>query len=156
MATLLKSQEAVSRSPQVLSGNESNVYINKSEFFFYSNSPESLYARHMADNGKYLNYVTVSGNGQIYTWHANRTNQTIKNCILIYNPNSYDVQVKITNYGLTDDATQKESDADAWEKYYNGQSTSVTVKAGKYANLFLRSIGSNHHFGIVARANIVK
>lgn len=156
MPTLLKNQTSVSRSPQILQGNESNVYINKNEYFFYSNNPEGLLSQHMADNGKYLNCVTVSGNGQIYTWHANQTGKTINNCILIYNPNSYAVQVKVTNYGLTDDSTQGKPDADAWEKYYNGQNTSVTVAAGGFANLFLRAIGSNHHFGIVARANIVR
>lgn len=156
MPTLLKNQGAKSRNPQILQGNESNVYINKNEYFFYSNNPEALYSQHMADNGKYLNCVTVSGNGQIYTWHSNQTGQSIKNCILIYNPNSYAVQVKVTNYGLTDDATQTHSDADAWESYYNGQNTSVTVAAGGFANLFLRTIGNNHHFGIVARANIVR
>lgn len=156
MASLLRNQTGVSRTPTILTASSSNVYINQNEYLFYSNSPETLDANDMADNTKFLNKVSVSGNGQVYTWHANGTGRTINNCILIYNPNNYDVTLQVTNYGLTNDSTKSLPDANAWEKYYNGQNTSVTVAAGGYGNLFLRSIASGNHFGIVARINIVK
>lgn len=156
MAVLLQNQAKQIRTPQVLTASTSNVYLNKSEYLFYSNSPEMLDSTDMADNGKFLNRASVSGNGQIYTWHANGTGRTINSCILIYNPNAYAVTLKVTNYGLTNDSTQSQPDVIAWEKYYNGQSTSVTVAAGGYGNLFLRTIANGNHFGTVARVNIVK
>jgi hypothetical protein len=41
MATLLTGQTAVSRSPQLLTSGGS-AGLNTNEFFFYSNSPETL------------------------------------------------------------------------------------------------------------------
>lgn len=156
MASLLKSQTAVSRTPARLTASASNVTLNKSEFLFYSNNPETLDSADLADNGKYLNMASVSGNGQVYIWHANKTGQTIKHCVLVYNPNSYAVRINVTNYGLTNTSNTGASDAVAWEKYYNGQSTSLTVAAGGYGNLFLSSVPNNYNFGVVARLNIVK
>ena len=155
MATLLTSESAVSRSPQLLT-NEGSASINTNEFFFYSNSPESFNAEALADRGKFLNSVSnLSGTGQIYTWHTNQTGDTIKNCLLFYNPNSYQVTVNVTNYGLTS-YSYVASDVNAWEDYYDGNSTSLTIAAGGYANMFLRTIPNNYCFGIIARATIVR
>lgn len=156
MATLLTDQSAVARTPNRLTASSSNAVINTSEFLFYSNNPETLDSSDLADNGRYLNMANVTGNGQIYIWHANQTGQTIKHCILIYNPNNYAVTVTATNYGLTNTSNTGASDAEAWEDYYNGQSTSVTVAAGSYGNLFLSTVYNNRNFGIVARVKIVK
>lgn len=155
MATLLTNQTAVARTPSFLSASASNVTLNTSEFLFYSNNPETLDNADLADNGKYLNLASVNGNGQIYIWHANGTGQTIKHCVLVYNPNSYAVKINVTNYGLTKDNTWK-PDAEAWEDYYNGQNTSVTIAAGGYGNLFLSSVPNGYNFGVVARVNIVR
>ena len=157
MATLLtnlRREDAVSRSPQLLT-NEGSASINTNEFFFYSNSPESFNAEALADRGKFLNSVSnLSGTGQIYTWHRNKTNSSIKNCLLFYNPNSYQVTVNVTNYGLT--SISEGTDLNAWKDYYDGNSTSLTIAAGGYANMFLRTIPNNYCFGIVARATIVR
>ena len=153
MATLLTNHTGVVRNVTINAGNSNDVSLNQNEFFFYSNSPETLDMSDIADNGKFLNRVNVSGTGQIYTWHNNNTGSAIKNCILIYNPNSYAVQVNVTNYGLTNGGG---SDTAAWENYYNGQNTTVTVAAGGYNNLFLRTIADGNNFGVVARATIVR
>ena len=154
MATLLTSESAVSRSPQLLTSGGS-ASINTNEFFFYSNSPENFSSNALADSGKFLNRVSnLSGTGQIYTWHTNQTGNTIKNCLLFYNPNSYQVTVNVTNYGLT--SISEGTDLNAWKDYYDGNSTSLTIAAGGYANMFLRTIPAGYCFGIVARATIVR
>lgn len=156
MPTLLTNQSPVERSPQIITSGSGTASLNTSEFFFYSNSPETLLNSALADNGKFLNKVSVSGAGQIYTWHQNRTGATINNCILIHNPNPYAVKVSVTNYGLTNTSNTGLPDAYAWESYYNGQSTSCTVPASGYGNLFLSSVPAGRNFAIVARVNITK
>ena len=157
MATLLtnlRREDAVSRSPQLLTSGGS-ASINTNEFFFYSNSPESFDTEALADSGKFLNSVSnLSGTGQIYTWHRNQTGSSIKNWLLFYNPNSYQVTVNVTNYGLT--SISDGTDLNAWKDYYDGNSTSLTIAAGGYANMFLRTIPNNYCFGIIARATIVR
>lgn len=156
MSTLLHNQSAVSRTPEVLETGTGTVLLNTSEFLFYSNSPETLNTSDMADSGKFLNRVSVGGTGQIYTWHQNGCGMSIKNCILIYNPNTYAVKINVTNFGLTNTSNTGIPDAVAWESYYNGQNTTYTVAAGGYQNMFLSTIHSGYNFGIVARVNIVK
>jgi hypothetical protein len=70
----------------------SSLYVGGG-WFFYSNNPESVYSDDLADNGRWLNRTTVWGSGHIYTWHSNQTGGTINNCILIYNPNTFDIKV---------------------------------------------------------------
>ncbi len=155
MATLLTGQTGVSRSPQILTSGGS-AGLNTNEFFFYSNSPETLDSTDLADAGCFLNKVTnLQGTGQIYTWHENGVGSTIKNCILVYNPNNYDIKINITNQGLTLNNNWG-SDADAWASYYSGTSSSLTVSSNSYGNLFLRDIPNGYCFGIVARITVVK
>lgn len=157
MSTLLTSQSAVSRSLTPLtpgSGISGTASLNTSEFFFYSNSPETLDTSDMADSGKFLNRVDVTGNGQIYTWHHNNVGKTIKACILIYNFNSFPVKVSVTNYGVTNTSNTGLPDVAAWQDYYKGKSTSITVAAGGYGNLFLTSIPNGNNYGFVARVSV--
>lgn len=157
MSTLLTNQSAVSRTLTPLTpgaGISGTASLNTSEYFFYSNSPETLGTSDMADSGKFLNRVDVTGNGQIYTWHSNKVGQAIKACILIYNFNSFPVKVNVTNYGITNTSNTGLPDAAAWQSYYNGNSTSITVAAGGYGNLFLTNVPNGNNFGFVARANV--
>lgn len=150
---LLTNQSPVSRSRSFGSGSPS-VTIDTSKFFFYSNSPETLGTEDLADNGKYLNIASVNGTGQIYTWHRNGTGTTMKNCILVYNPNSYAVKVTVETYALTN-YSYVGPDSAAWETYFREtQSTSITVAARGYGNLFLRNIAAGYTFGIIARVKI--
>lgn len=155
MAIILRNQPQVARTGISYPTTGGSVYLNPNEFFFYSNNPEKIQTKDLADSGKFLNRVSVGGIGQVYTWHANGCGRTIKSCILIYNPNSYEVKVNVTHYGLTNTSNTGLPDAAAWKSYYNGGSTSITVPANGYGNLFLRNIGSNYNFGVVARVNIV-
>ena len=61
----------------------SNEYcsINTNEFLFYSNNPEKVYNKDLADSGKFFCRETVKGNGQIYTWHRNEYEGTITSLI---------------------------------------------------------------------------
>lgn len=153
MATLLTGQSAISRTRSFGSGTPS-VSIDTSKFFFYSNNPETFTANDLADSGKYFNIASVSGTGQIYTWHRNRSGSTIKNCILIYNPNSYSVKVTVETYALTNYEIVAPDDP-AWKTYFREtQTTSVTVAANSYGNLFSRSILNGYTFGIIARVKI--
>jgi hypothetical protein len=109
----------------------------------------------LADSGRFLNRVTnLQGTGQIYTWHENKAGSTIKNCILVYNPNSYAIKINITHQGFT--INSGTSDTNAWESYYTGTSSSLTVNANGYGNLFLRDIPNARCFGIIARVTIVR
>ena len=155
MAILLTGQTAVSRSPQLLTSGGS-AGLNTNEFFFYSNSPETLDSGDLADAGRFLNKATnLQGTGQIYTWHENKAGSTIKNCILVYNPNSYAIKINITHQGLTINSDWS-SDINAWANYYTGTSSSLIVNANSYGNLFLRDIPNGRCFGIIARVNIVQ
>lgn len=157
MPVLLTNQEAVQRTLTPLSpspGFTGTAELNTSEFFFYSNSPETLDSSDLADNGKFLNRVSVTGRGQIYTWHHNNVGRTIKNSILIYDSNSFPVKVSVSNYGKTNTSNTGAPDVDAWKSYYDGTSTSVTVAAGGYGNLFLTDIPNRNNFGIIARVNV--
>lgn len=156
MATLLRNQTQEERPNISYPTSGGSVYLNPNEFFFYSNNPETLDTNDLADNGKFLNRVSVGGVGQVYTWHANGCGKTIKSCILIYNPNSYDVTINVTHYGLTNTSNNSLPDSAAWQSYYNGKSTSITVAANGYGNLFPQTIGSNCNYGVVARVNIVR
>lgn len=158
MANLIKNSTAVSRTPIFLPKGSSNTYRNTNEFFFYSNSPEEIDTNSLADNGKWLNKVDVSGNGQIYTWHVNGLSSAINSSILVYNPNSYSITISVTNYGTTlSPAGVTISDSEAWENYINGQSKSLTIAAGGFGTLFLlQNIPSSSVYGVVARASIIK
>jgi hypothetical protein len=155
MATLITPlPNALTTITPVLTGVTGTASINSGEFFFYSNNPEKVSNSNLADQGKFLNQATVSGSGQVYVWHQNTSGQAVNACLLIYNPNSYAVKVTSTNYGLTKNSGVV-PDTPAWESYCNGQSTSVTVNANSYGNIFLQnSIINNGVWGIVARLRI--
>jgi hypothetical protein len=128
-------------------------------WFFYSNNPETVQASHLADSGRYLNRVYVTGEGQLYTWHANGTGSTIKNCILIHNPDpNNSIKVTATNYGLTHSVGYTSPDTNAWLDFWGSSMANpitVTVGPNGYGNIFLRDISSNAaSFGIIARLKI--
>ena len=158
MPTLLKNQSVIKDfDPDQISGSGTAVVTNTSSFFFYSNDPESIGFSDLADKGKFLNRVTVTGKGQVYTWHANITGQTIKNCLLIYNPNSYAIQVKVLKSGTTNTPRNDVSDSEAWKNYFtNGQQRTITIAAAGYSNLFLTDIVNNGRFGMIAELDIKK
>lgn len=141
--------------PTTLPRGNSSTNRNTNEFFFYSNSPETIQTSHLADNGKWLNMGGVSGNGQIYTWHYNATISNLKALILVYNPNSYDITISVSNYGITN-LSYVVPDCAAWEDYMKGiQTKTVNVEAGGFSTLFeWNSISTNRVFGVVARASI--
>jgi hypothetical protein len=155
MATLLSNQSAVARNPVIQPKGTSTVSFNTSsyKYFFYTDNPEAVTTACLADNGKWLNRASVNGNGQVYTWHQNKTGSTINMCLLIYNPNTYGITLNVTNYGTTRSSSVI-PDSAAWANYMAGQSTSTTVAAGGYGTLFLASVPNNYVYGILARINI--
>ena len=156
MATLLHNQSAFARNPQLQSKGSSTVSFDTSsyKYFFYSDNPESITRPALADNGKWLNRATVNGRGQVYLWHHNVTGSTINECLLVHNPNNYDITLNVTNYGITKSSSVI-PDSNAWKNYMSGNSMSpVTIKAGKFGNLFLQSIPNNYIYGVIARINI--
>lgn len=63
-------------------------------FMFYSNSPETLRGTNdLGDQGFWLNSDTVTGVGQIYTWHYNQTGSTINNALRVKNNNSCPIRI---------------------------------------------------------------
>lgn len=113
-----------------------------------------MHTEDLADSGKYLTYNSVTGNGQLYTWHLNDSKKTISSVILIYNHNSFPIKVALTNIGLTDLASG--NDKAAWESYYNGtKSETVELPAGGYKTVLVQTgIVHGHVFGKIARFNI--
>lgn len=150
-ASLVTNSTAQSLSPTYVSNGTGSAALGGG-YLFYSNNPESVYTSHLADNGKWLNKATVTGAGQVYTWHVNKTGSTIKSCLLIYNPNNYTIKVTSTNRGLTNG--NGITDSNAWTSYFQGSTTSITVAAKSYGNMFLQSVPNNYNFGIVARTNV--
>ncbi|MEC0208640.1 hypothetical protein P4H70_06715 [Paenibacillus ehimensis] len=123
-------------------------------WFFYSNNPESVYYWHLADQGKWLNRASVRGEGQVYTWHHNSTGFQISTCILIYNPNSYDIVVSSYAHGTTK-KYGAQPDSDAWINFWNTSSPIYEiVPANGYKAIFQRTIEAEEVFGVIARLNI--
>jgi hypothetical protein len=156
MATLIKNSNPAAYSISTYqSKGSSTTSRNTAEFLFFSDCPETLTTAHLADQGKWLNKATVSGTGQIYHWHLNSTGSSIYTCLGIYNQNNFTIKVNVPNYGTTlGTAGSVPSDSAAWQSYFQGQSTSVTVAAGAYGNLFLKSVPNNCVYGVVAKASI--
>lgn len=155
--TLVKDGLAVERHPQLLTSGGS-ASINTNEFFFYSNNPEDIYKKDLADNKCFLNRVYgIKGYGQVYCWHRNMTGENINHCLLLHNPNNYPVKVTVPNYGLTYNRNII-PDTTAWAQYCKGYSyPSITIPANGYGNLFMRtSVPKEYVIGIVARLNITK
>ena len=57
--------------------NNCSVNRNRSECFFYSNNPEQIVEDSLADNGSWLAHELIKGNGHLYTWHQNTTQNSI-------------------------------------------------------------------------------
>ena len=157
MATLIHNSTPTSRTP-TFKTTGCSTYRNTTEHFFYSNNPEELAYAHTADSGKWLCRETVSGTVQLYTWHHNKVsvngvNKSINSTILIYNPNSFAVDITISNQGVTSMSynTTGFSDYNAWENYVNSSSAVITVQSGQYYNIFNRQIPYNYVFGVVAK-----
>lgn len=149
---LSPSSTANSLSPTQASGTPSATLGGG--FLFYSNNPETVPSTARADSGKYLSRQTVTGSGQIYTWHENGTGGTVTSTILVYNPNSYPITVSSSNNGITN--SKGVSDTSAWVNYLKGTSpVSISIAPGKYDNLFVQSIPNGNNFGVVARLNVV-
>ncbi|HEX3012573.1 MAG TPA: hypothetical protein VHQ70_11210 [Syntrophomonadaceae bacterium] len=123
-------------------------------FFFYSNNPEYIYDCALADHGYWLNRAEVSGNGQVYIWHSNGLDRTIKSVLSISNPNSSSILIESNQYGLTNGLHC--SDADAWNSYLTANQTGISleVKPGQTVQLFKQSVEPNNNFGVVAAINI--
>ena len=135
---------------------ESKVSINKNEFLFYSNSPEKVYEKDLADNGKWLCREMVKGNGQVYTWHENGCSTAITSIILLHNPNNFSVNVTASNIGKSN-LTNWQSDILGWQDYFTaGKTYTETIPAGGYTNFFSQVIpsGEGHVFGIVSRLSV--
>lgn len=126
-------------------------------FLYYSNNPETVLTRDIADRGKWLSRHTCYGSGQLYTWHSNNVDiggGTIISTILVYNPSSTDsITITSSNYGTTNAVGP--SDATAWVNYLNTTTPlSLTLGPGQYGNMFPMVVDYNAHFGVVARLNI--
>lgn len=157
MATLLKNQTAVARTLSPTTTGTGSVYLNPNEFIFYSNNPEEVTSTSLADSYKFLSReYNLGGPGQIYVWHHNNTGLQITHTLLLHNPNSYAVSVKVSNYGLTNTSNTGMPDTDAWVDYYNGLNQTIDIPANSYGHLFTRFIANGNNFGIVARVNIVR
>ncbi|AFS77126.1 hypothetical protein Curi_c00440 [Gottschalkia acidurici 9a] len=134
--------------------NNSSVHFSN-EYLFYSNSPETFDSSALADYGKWLFKGDVEGSGQVYTWHVNKTGRRITSCLLIYNPNSFEITVTSTNRGLTNNSG--EPDTEAWKSYFLGsRSESITIAPYGYGTLFQQSVANGRVFGIVARTNVTR
>ena len=96
--------------------------IDTNEFLFYSNNPETIYEKDLADNGKWLCRETVNGNGQVYTWHENGCSTAITSIILLHNPNPFSIKVTASNIGKSN-LTQWQSDILGWQDYFTAGKT---------------------------------
>lgn len=124
-------------------------------FLFYSNNPETVPSLALADSGKYLSRQTVTGSGQIYTWHMNGTESSLNSTILVYNPNSYSITVSSSNNGKTN--ANGASDTNAWITYLNGTTpTSITIGPLQYGNLFQQNVPAGNNFGVFAGLSVVQ
>ncbi len=135
--------------------NKGGSVMPQSGFLFYSNNPESVYERALADNGCWLNLAPVTGNGQVYVWHRNATSQTINSVLCIINPSkSSDIFISTKNYGLTNGIGV--SDVAAWDSYLgaNQPIISIVVKPGQSVELFKQKVAPNYNFGIVADVQV--
>jgi hypothetical protein len=141
--SLLSGQTATTRSPQFATKGSSSATIRSGDFFYFSDNPESVSSSALADNGKYLNWAEVTGNGQVYIWHHNTSGSQINTLLSIYNPNSYAVKVSATNYGTTKYSSVT-SDAAAWSSFMSGNSTSTVIAANSWGSLFAQSIPNNY------------
>lgn len=123
-------------------------------FLFYSNNPEYIYDCALADNGCWLNRAEVSGNGQVYVWHNNASNKTIKSVLCVSNPNNSSIIIESNQYGLTNGLHS--ADTDAWDSYLTSSQPgiSIEVEPGQTVQLFKQSVAKYNNFGIVAAVNI--
>lgn len=160
MASLMTT--AVDTEMKSLFNNEKDLQTicsctrTKSESFFYCNNPETLEPGDLADDGKYLTNNKVTGSGQIYTWHRNKTNKTIHSVILIYNHNNFNITVTATNIGFTNSSGG--CDRSAWESYYSGgQPETVSIPASGFKSILVQdNIKDGNVFGKIARFKIVQ
>lgn len=160
MATLIHNSTPTSRTP-TFKTTGCSTYRNTNERFFFSNEPEEVHYAHLADSGKWLNRGTVDGTVQVYTWHHNRVEiegvgKNITSTLLIYNPNSFSVDITISNQGLTHMIVPNNafSDYEAWINYINSSTTTINIPSGQYYNLFKRQITFDYAYGIVAKLQI--
>ncbi len=135
--------------------NKGGSVTPQSGFLFYSNNPESVYDRALADNGCWLNLAPVSGHGQVYVWHRNATSQTITAELCIINPsNSTDIIISTSNYALTNGIGV--SDVTSWDAYLgsNQPSIAMVIKPGQSVALFKQKVAPNSNFGIIAAVQV--
>ena len=133
--------------------NDSSVTLGGG-FLFYSNNPESVNTAALAENGRYLNRATVTGSGQVYTWHVNKTGRAISNSLHIINENNFPIRISVNTRALTNHALR--SDNDAWITFWGGSgATTITIQAGGSSSLFIQNnISNDNVFGIIGRINI--
>lgn len=124
-------------------------------FFFYSNNPEEIKKESWADNGYWLNRAEVSGQGQVYVWHTNGSNETITSVLYIQNNNKKeDITITINKYGLTN--CKNSTDIPAWDTYFNQKQERIiqTLKPGQFIELLPQNVAPDCNFGIIAEVNI--
>lgn len=133
---------------------DSNCKLNEG-FIFYCDRPEPVMIEDLTDSGKWLNKAEVTGIGQVYVWHHNKTGKSIKSCLLIHNPNGFPITIDVKRAGLTQ---HKEGpDTKAWVDYFKGcNSKKIEIEPNSYNNVFLRTINSNEIFGSIAELEITK
>src|SRR5665647_1477321 len=130
-------------------------FSSQGGFLFYSNNPESVKDRDLADNGCWLNRANPVGMGQVYVWHNNATGKTIESELYVLNPSeSNDIIIKSNQYGLTNGVGV--NDVAAWDSFLESNQTSISVlvKPGQSVELFKQTVTPNNNFGIVAAVNI--
>ena len=150
MPIALTGQPEVARKIKMITPTTKAVSINSS-YLFYSNNPEYVSLSDCADRTRFLYRDTVTGAGQVYTWHNNNTGKALTTSLLIYNYNAFAVTVTASNYGLSNNVS---NDAAAWKSYFDGNNISISVPAGGYNNLFKRTVSNGNNWGVVSRLSI--
>ena len=152
MPKVLTNQTPIYRNVSNTIPTTKNVSINTNEFLFYSNNPENVSMTDTADKGYFLYKDTVTGSGQVYTWHCNNTGVAVNSTLLVYNHNSFAINIDVGNNGLTNGIW---NDSYAWKSYFDGYNTKkITIPAGGYWNLFEQKISNGNPWGVIARLSI--
>lgn len=152
-----RKQLSLRRNDREISDKD-GLSFNDGNFIFYSDSPEPVTESALATKGAWLNKGTVKGNGHLYLWHHNVSGKNLDSCVMIYNPNKYDIRVNVKASGLTNDSKDIwKPDTKAWKEYLREQNkSSIKIGAGQFGHILdKRQIAKNHVFGTIANIEIV-
>lgn len=124
------------------------ILENGSQWYILSDGPESMgldskgwgcpSGQCFASDGYYLVRGTVTGLGQIFSYHANHTSPaiTLRHAILVSNPNNHPIRVTSWRNAVIDThepLDMKQATHEQWRRYFSPQPRSMVVGANSQA-----------------------